>query len=79
MSATETDFKTPATVSFTLAIPHKKVTEILEAAGIPTRFNNDEGLYERACDAVQNWVEEEWPRRLDWITSTPDVEVTDLA
>lgn len=66
-----------ATVSFTLDIPPEKVAEICEAAGITE--TESQGGYEAACQAVQEWADEAWPHRLDWITSTPEVVVNDVA
>lgn len=63
-----------ARIQFTLDIPEEKVAEILKARGV----GDDDSDYEAACLAVQDWADEEWPHRLDWITSTPDVLVEDI-
>lgn len=68
-----------ARIQLTLDIPEEKVAEILKARGITLDAYEDQASYEAACLAVQAWADEEWPHRLDWITSTPDVTVEDIA
>lgn len=58
-------------VRFTLDVPEEKVLEICKAAGIEG-VESDDG-WRAMCEAVEQWAEEAWPHRLDWITSTPDV------
>lgn len=68
-----------AEVRFTLDIPEEKVSAILRERGITIDAYEDQASYEAACLAVQDWADEAWPHKLDWITSTPEVTVEDIA